>query len=243
MWFSVTGAVLALVITVAVYLNNDLLDEPSSWALVAGYASAVVVCAAPALRLLWVGIRSRPPATSGELWYEGALVAVLCLILGGFGSAPPFVRAFAEETHRTMLRTHEPTAAETSHTPDELRVAVDAVVADSVAVLTEDVVPIDDAVIVAGECVTSNLAEGTTFTVAASVDSALSEADFRALVSEQWTQMGYTVTTSATSTTPVGQASVEAYGGIVDRMTYVVAEPGRMFLDVETTCVVGRNAP
>ena len=239
MWFSVVGAILALLITVAVYLNSDLLDEPSSWALVAGYASAVLVFAAPALRLLWVSIRSRPPTTTGELWYEGALVAILCLILGGFGSAPPFVRAFIEETHRTILRTHSPTAVEISHTPDELRSAVDTVIADSVAILTDEVSPLDDAVVVAGECVTSNLDKGTTFTAAVSVDSPLGEADFRARVAEQWSDMGYTVTSSATSTTGAGQASVEATGGVFTRMAYVAAEPGRMFLDIETICVVG----
>jgi hypothetical protein len=238
-WISPVAGILSALLTGMIYLLANFGGTPNS-ALIVAYGFAVALFAAPAMWLLWTIYRHGAQVSGVHgLRSMGTILAIVCLLFGGLISGQALVRVIADEIGYAVLRSTDPTSAETAYTPQELETAARDLVDESLSVLGADAFGGGD-ILESGGCWTSNSASGTYFAGIIRREAAVADTSSLTAVAARWEEMGLIITSSPGELNSLGQAAVSAKSDLLDGdVQYTVAEDGSVKLTLETICVLG----
>jgi hypothetical protein len=239
-WISPVAGILSALLTGMIYLHANFQGTPNS-ALIVAYGFAVALFAVPAIWLLWTIYRHGAQVSGVPgLRSMGTILAIVCLLFGSLISGQALVRVIADEIGYAVLRSTDPTPAETAYTPQELETAARDLVDESLSVLGDDAAFQGGDILESGGCWTSNSASGTYFVGLTRRETAVADNSSPTAVAATWEEMGLTITSSPGELNSLGQATVSATSDFLDGdIHYTVAEDGSVKLTLETICVLG----
>jgi hypothetical protein len=238
-WISPVAGILSALLTGTIYLLANFGGTPNS-ALIVAYGFAAALFAIPAIWLLWTVYRHGAQVSGVPgLRSMGTILAIACLLFGGLISGQALVRVVADEIGYAVLRSTDPTPAETAYTPQELETAARDLVDESLSVLGDDAFQGGD-ILEPGGCWTSNSASGTYFAGIIRREAAVADTSSLTAVAARWEEMGLTITSSPGELNSLGQVTVSASSDFLDGdIYYTVTDDGSVKLTLETICVLG----
>ena len=231
----------ALIGTAYTELSTSFPGGPSREAVLRAEAVYLALVAVPSIWLLILAIRpvtrangSRGPSASG------IVIGAVCLALGLLFIGPPLLLASTGEIRDAIMRTQQPTAAETAYTPAELAAAADSFVADAAAEVGATAYSRPGLTTDEESCRVSNLDPGVSYRSTGYLfTTSADEEDILSTLAATWESDGYT-TESYPRGPDIERPFVRAVGGIMTtaEATIVGADDYNLVISFETVCVV-----